>query len=65
MAYLTTAQVCQIYGFSRQRLFKLADKRGVKPAKPPPRNGLPAMWSGEQVRKLKPRPTGRPNKGGR
>lgn len=65
MAYQTTAEVCALYGFSRQRLFKLATKRGITPAKPPPRNGLPALWSAAQVRKLKPRHTGRPARGGR
>lgn len=54
MAYHTTAEVCKLYGYSRQRLYKLAKRHRLAPAKPPPKNGLTARWSSAQVRKLKP-----------
>ena len=59
---MTSTEVCRLYGFSRQRLSKLAKDRGITPAKPGAR-GIQSQWAPAQVRKLKP--GCRPPRGGR
>jgi len=62
LPYLTTPQVAEILGVTRQRVAQIAKARGVEPVIV---NGLGnvRLWRRSDVRRLKRRPPGRPHKG--
>ena len=59
MDVLTTAELCRLFGVTRQRISQLAAERRVKPHRPAYGN-RGALWRRGDLERLRPLPNGRP-----
>ena len=56
---LTTADLCDLLGVTRQRVSQLARDRGVRPVRRGA-GGQTSLWRHGDLERLRPMPTGRP-----